>query len=241
MRDTLKDVDVLILCGGKGKRLRKISRSVPKPMAKIGQRPFLDILISHLSNFGFRRFILSVGYKSRIIEDYYLKNHKKGLKIIFSREKKPLGTGGGLKHAQKAVQSQHLFVLNGDSYCRFDPHKFLSFHKKNKSLVSILLRKENNCKDYGEIRISSGSRILAFNEKNDNAKNCWINAGIYIFDQRIFKLMPSIQKFSLERDFFPNLCGRDIFGYKTNGLFIDIGTPKRYLKAQRIFKDKQYG
>ena len=90
MQYALKDVDVLILCGGKGERLREITKSVPKPMVKIGQRPFLDIIITYLSNFGFRRFILGVGYKARIIENYYLKNRKKGLKIIFSREKRPL-------------------------------------------------------------------------------------------------------------------------------------------------------
>ncbi len=230
---TLEGIDVLILCGGMGKRLKKISGPLPKPMVKINERPFLDIIINYLAGFGFKRFILGTGYRGDIIDDYYTKKPKKGLNILFSREKTPLDTGGAVKNAGRLIKSKFFFVLNGDSFCKFNPFKFMSFHKKKKALVSILLRKESKGSDYGEIKIDSYSRILSFNEKNRKVNKCLINAGVYIFDAKIFKLMPLSSKFSLERNLFPKLSGGGIFGYKNSGSFIDIGTPERYLKAKK--------
>lgn len=238
MDNNLKDIDVLILCGGLGKRLKKISSSVPKPMIKIGKRPFLDIIIDHLAGFGLRHFILGVGYKADMINDYYTKNPKKDIKILFSPERNPLDTGGAVKNAKRFIKSNCFFVLNGDSFCRFNPVKFLTFHRKKKALISILLKKESQGKDYGEIKIDKSSRILSFNEKNQKVKKCLINAGIYIFDKRVFGLMSYGRKFSLERDFFPEMSGKDIFGYINSGFFIDIGTPERYSKAKRYFSRK---
>jgi NDP-sugar pyrophosphorylase family protein len=111
----------------------------------------------------------------------------------------------------------------------------VSFHKKNKALVSILVRKANNASEYGEIHMDRHSRITGFNEKNKNASSRMINAGVYIFDKKVFKLMPSARKFSLEQDFFPRLINKNIYGYKSRGYFIDIGTPARYLCARRYF------
>jgi NDP-sugar pyrophosphorylase family protein len=233
MPKTLEGIDVLILCGGMGKRLKKISGPLPKPMVKIGERPFLDIIINYLASFGFRRFILGTGYRADIIEDHYSRKPKKGLSILFCREKKPLDTGGAVKKARISIKSRFFFVINGDSFCKFEPFKFISFHKKKKALVSILLRKELKGSDYGQVKIDRASRITSFNEKNQKAKDCLINAGVYIFDSRIFKFMPSGSKFSLERDLFPKLSGGGIFGYRNTGFFIDIGTPERYLKAKK--------
>ncbi|MFH1248102.1 MAG: sugar phosphate nucleotidyltransferase, partial [Candidatus Omnitrophota bacterium] len=196
MPKTLEGIDVLILCGGMGKRLKKVSGLLPKPMVEIGGRPFLDIIIDYMAGFGFKRFILGTGYRADIIEDYYSKKPKKGLNILFCREKTPLDTGGAVKNARRLIKSKFFFVLNGDSFCKFDPIKFMSFYKKKKALVSILLRKEPKGSDYGEIKIDRNSRILSFNEKNRKVKKCLINAGVYIFDTKIFKLMPLGLKFS---------------------------------------------
>lgn len=239
MQKTAKDVDVYILCGGLGKRLRKISPKVPKPLVKIGGKSFLDIIINYMANFGFRRFILGIGYKADVVKEYYIRNPKQGLKIIFSQEKEPLGTGGAVKKAKKLISSNPFFVLNGDSFCNFNPLDFLKFHKKKKSLVSILLRQVSGAKDYGEAKVDRSWRILSFNEKNNTRGKSWINAGAYLFDKKVFNFMPVADRFSLEYDFFPKIAGSNIFGYHKSGFFIDIGTPERYWEAKKYLEKNE--
>jgi len=231
-----QDVDVLILCGGLGKRLRKVSGCVvPKPMVRVAGKPFLDILLGYFSSFGFRRFILGVGYRQEHIRNYY-RLCPKGIDISFSDEKTPLGTGGAVKNARTFIKSKTFFVVNGDSFCDFDPIKFLKFHRENKSLVSILLTKSSAARDYGQIIMNGKQRILVFNEKNRNAKNCFVNAGVYLFERKVYNFMAKEDIFSLEYDFFPKMAGKRIFGFPSPGYFIDIGTPEKYLKAKKYFQ-----
>lgn len=231
MPSPLENIDVFILCGGLGRRLRRIDPHLPKPMVEINGRPFLDILLQYLSRFGFRRFILGVGYKADRIKNYYSKNKVPGAKILFSQEKTPLGTGGAVRKAARLIQSNPFFVVNGDSFCKFDPVDFLKFHKCKNSLISILLRKAHVDIDYGKVTIDKVWRIRSFNEKIATTKRCLINTGIYIFNKKALSMMPPATRFSLERDLFPKMSGGEIFGYPRAGFFIDIGTPKRYLKA----------
>jgi len=236
MDNRFKYIDVFILCGGFGKRLRKLNLDVPKPMAKMGDKHFLDIIIAYMANFGFRRFILGLGYKADFIMKYYSNKPEESLKIIFSHEKNPLGTGGAVKKAKKLISSRNFFVLNGDSFCQFNPQDFLSFHRRKKALATILLKRlSDDAKDYGKVKIDRLFRITSFQEKNGNAKKCLINSGVYLFDKKIFNLMTCQDNFSLEHDLFPDLAGNGLFGYIDPGYFIDIGTPKRYFKAKRHF------
>jgi NDP-sugar pyrophosphorylase family protein len=237
----LKNIDVLILAGGLGKRLRKISRGRPKPMVRFQDTPFLDILIRHMVNFGFKRFILGIGYKANVVKAYYASRKIKGLEILFSQERKPLGTGGAVKKAKRLLKSNPFIVLNGDSFCKFKPLDFLKFHKKKKAVVSILLKEVENGADYGKVKLDKANRIVDFNEKNSQPKSCLINVGVYVFDKKAFGLMPRAKVFSLERDFFPKLAGKNCFGYAKSKFFIDIGTPERYLKANRYFLKNTYG
>lgn len=242
MRDKAEGIDIYILCGGRGKRLRKISRGIPKPMMKIGDRPFLDIIIDFMSGFGFKRFILGTGYRSKLIRDYYSNKDSHGLEIGFCEEKTPLDTGGALKKTVRLIKSDPFFVLNGDTFCRFNPLRFLRFHRDKKSIASIILRKVSRAPDYGEIRMNGSGRIISFREKNEKAEKCLVNSGVYLFDKKIFGLMPASRKFSLEKDLFPSLSGKDFFGYITPGFFIDIGTPERYSKARNYFlKQAEHG
>ncbi len=236
----LKDIDVVILCGGLGKRLRSIAKDIPKPMVKIGRRPLLDTIIHYMADFGCRRFILCLGYKANLIKSYYTDNDSmRGLNIVFSYEKTPLGTGGAVKNAKRLIRSNPFIVLNGDSFRKFNLAHFLKFHQQKKSLVTILLKKVTNGREYGEVKVDKSSRILSFNEKNSAVKNCLINAGVYIFDKKVFRLMPATSEFSLEFDFFPRMAQKKIFGYPYRGYFIDIGTPERYQEAKKHLLKKR--
>lgn len=216
--------------------MRTVSLGFPKPMLKLSNRYFLDIIINAMVGAGFKRFILGLGYKADIIEKYYSKKKIPGVEIIFSREKKLLDTGGAIKNARRFIHSNPFMVLNGDSFCYYDPYRFLKFHQKKKALVSALLKRVKDGSDFGAVMIDRAERIVNFREKTVSKHMILINAGVYIFDQKIFKMMPLSLRFSLERDFFPSLIGQDIYGYKTQGFFIDIGTPERYRKAINYFK-----
>lgn len=237
----IKDIDCFILCGGKGKRLKKITGKVPKPMASIGKRPFLDIVICHLRRLGFKRFILGVGYGAEFIKKYYSKNKIPGVKIIFSKEARLLGTGGALKKAQKFIKSKDFLVINGDSFSDFNPREFIRSYRQKNASALILLRKIKNSKDYGLVSVNPRSEIVSYNEKISKGRGGFINSGVYLFSRKIFSMMPAKPVFSLEYDFFPSIVGKGLYGHKGSGFFIDIGTPDRYLKAKEYFlKNKGY-
>jgi D-glycero-alpha-D-manno-heptose 1-phosphate guanylyltransferase len=231
----LKEIDVLILCGGLGKRLRSSIGESQKAMAKINGRPFLDILLSEFHKQGFRRIILCSGYKSDDIERYYKQNHF-GLTIDIVKESEPLGTGGAIKNAQKYIKSNPFIALNGDSICPLSYKDFIGFHLKQKAVASIVLTTVKDPSDFGLITLKPDSRIKSFQEKAKGIGSKLISAGIYCFKKEIFGFMPGADKFSVEKDFFPVLVGQRFFGYKTEVDFLDIGTPERYNKAKQYFE-----
>jgi len=228
-----KNIDVLILCGGEGKRLRKVSGKAPKPMVLIGNKPFLDIVINYFKSFGFKKFILSIGYKSDYIKKYYRLNKPEGIKMLFSKENQPLGTGGAVKKVKRLIQSKSFLVLNGDSFARVDIEKFVKFYRKKKAKALILLRTSRNGKDVGRVTINKNSELTNFSEKTIDNSSALMNSGIYLFDTEIFSYMPRKKVFSLEYDFFPQMIGKRVYGYKETGFFVDIGTPERYFAARK--------
>lgn len=231
-------MDCLILCGGKGKRLKEVTGKIPKVMVCIGSRPFLDILIDYLRSRGFTRFILATGYGAKFIRDYYSKPKFQGIKFVFSEEDIPLGTGGAIKKAERLIRSKDFLVVNGDSFSEFEPEEFRRFFKQNKAVALLLLKKAKNKKDFGSVSIGTDSKVVSFNEKSRLKGTGFISSGIYLFSKKIFSLMPKKTMFSLEHDFFPKITGKGLFAIVGRGLFVDIGTPQRYLKAKEIFFKK---
>lgn len=230
------NIDVVVLCGGMGTRLKGILGDNPKPMAKIDERPFLDILVGYTATFGFKRFILCAGYKAESIQEYY-KSKKSRVEILIIEEEELLGTGGAVKNAEALIQSSPFLILNGDSFFDIDLCKFIDFHLSKKALLSVALISAKDAKDYGSIEIDSLDRVVRFSEKEKAGRGSLINAGIYLFNSEVLSLMPSNKKFSLEYDFFPKIVGREFYGYLAKGLFVDIGTPERYIQARQLLKD----
>ena len=231
--NALRDTDVLILCGGLGKRLRKEIGKSQKVMAKVHGYPFLDHVIRYLKNEGFRRIILCTGYQAKIVEKYY-QVHNQGLMIEFSEEKIPLGTGGAVKNARRLIRSNPFFVLNGDSFCSVKFNSFIKFHQSKQAMAAIVISPTKERDDFGSIVLDQSSKIKAFKEKSPTATGHFVNAGIYCFTQDIFSLMPKDKNFSLEYDFFPRLVRKRLFGFKVKTRFMDIGTPQRYKEAKSI-------
>ena len=226
-QDDISNLDVLILCGGFGKRLKENSQNCPKPMVEINGRPFLEILIDHTSSFGFRRYILCAGFKSKVIEQYFQKKNDDNTYIL-SKEDEPLGTGGGIKKAAPYILSSTFIVLNGDSICRANLNDFVDFHESNNASVSMAVATINDVSEYGSVVINDRSEINEFKEKSDHIKGQGlINAGIYLFKKPVLDQISSGQNISLEKEFFPSMIGQKFYGFKTKERLFDIGTPQR--------------
>jgi len=229
------NTDVLILCGGKGRRIQSVAKGRPKSMIDINGVPFLDILIDYVENFGFKRVVLCIGYMGDFIKRYYSGRESK-LDIVFSEEKELLGTAGAIKNAEPVIKSAQFLVLNGDSFCRIDLKDFLRFHIEKHAGCSMVLTKIENSRDYGFVSLNETGEITAFNEKSKNGNDGFINAGIYAISKEILPLIPEDKEFSLEKQLFPGIVNRRFYGYITERPLIDIGVPERYDLANKMFK-----
>ncbi len=229
-------IDVVVLCGGLGTRLKKVVSDRPKVMAEVNNKPFLEILIDYIAVFGFRRFVMCVGYMKEKIREHF--ERRKDVEILFSAEEELLGTAGAIKNAEKFIRSNPFLVVNGDSFCRINVKGFLDFHITKKAYASIALVLPEKDADYGVVAIGDDQRILSFNEKREPDTGGFINAGMYFFNRDILKLIPENITYSLEYNLFPHIIDKGIYGYVTGEKLIDIGTPERYRKAEEILNKK---
>lgn len=236
---TPRKIDVVLLCGGLGTRLKTVVHDRPKPMAEINDHPFLDILIDYVSDYGFKRFILCTGYKGDVVRKYYETKNSQAV-FLFSEEKEALGTGGAIKNAEPLIQSNVVLVMNGDSFCNLNMLDFLNYHDSKKAFASIALVKKEKPLDCGVVRIDGNGRITGFHEKVKTNDMSLVNAGVYLFSKEVLSLIPAHKNYSLEFDLFPALVqNKAVYGFFTNQPLIDIGTPERYELAKRIFNSDQ--
>jgi NDP-sugar pyrophosphorylase family protein len=181
----------IILAGGRGKRLRPITDYVPKPLIPIKNIPIIEWQIKYLKKFGVSEVIICSGYKTEMIENY-LNNKKLGIKISFSVEDIPLGTGGAIKKAGKKINEKSFIVINGDIITNIDLKKLL---KKENSIASIQLKTK-----FGILQ-TDDDKIIKFDEKKE-IENLWMNAGIYHLKKNTLKDLPD--KGDIEKTLFPN-------------------------------------
>ncbi len=236
MSRNLREIDVVILCGGLGKRLRSVVFDQPKVLAKIGEKTFLDILIDNLLMYRFKNVILSVGYLKKQIKNHFNFDKNYDYTITFSEEEEPLGTGGAIRKAKTLIRSNPFIVMNGDSICKVDFGSFVDFHTEKKALLSIVLAHSKTAQDYGSVILDSSQRITGFNEKIAGKNKNLINAGVYLMEKDIFSYMPKQNRFSLEYDLFPKTIDNRCYGFLTESELIDIGTPERYERAINLLK-----
>jgi D-glycero-alpha-D-manno-heptose 1-phosphate guanylyltransferase len=227
--------DVVILAGGLGKRLQSVTGGAQKVLARINDKPFLEILIDYIASQGGRRFILCVGHGSDEVEAYF-KNKYQDREIVFSREESPLGTGGAIKQGALHVKTAQFLAMNGDCFCVIDYNQFIAFHQKQHSKATLGVTLMPDAREYGTIEIDTDHSIKAFKEKQSIEEQAFINTGTYCFDAHVFSLAATPAKFSIEYDFFPHLVGKGFYAFEVENRFIDIGTPERYTWAQEHLK-----
>ncbi len=226
--------DIIILAGGFGTRLQTVVKDVPKPMAPVDGKPFLEWLINYLSKISPNKIILSTGYKHEIIEAHFGKSYK-NIPIVYSIETYPLGTGGAIKKALNLIETENCLVLNGDTFLQIDHLNFLNFHNKSNALFSMALKPMKNPARYGTVE-TDGDAIKKFNEKNPELSEGLINTGVYLMNKSIIKHFPEQEKFSFETDFMELKTGEiEMKSFITDDYFIDIGIPEDYKKANDEF------
>lgn len=232
-----RQTDVLVLVGGKGTRLRTVVNDRPKPMAVVGNRPFLDYLLDYVSSFGFNRIILCAGYMSGHLKEHYI-NADRNQDFVLSIEDEPLGTGGAIKNAEPLIKTDPFIVMNGDSFCPVDFNDLLAFHVRKNARVSMIVTKSESTNDYGSILMDREGGISSFREKAPGKNSSLINAGVYAFSRSLLAQMPPDRRISLENELFPALCGKGLYGLFSKNSVLDIGTPERYESAKQRFAVK---
>ncbi len=228
--------EAILLAGGLGTRLQKIVPCLPKPLAPVNGRPFIEYLMDFLIRNNIRKFILSVGYKQEEFASHFANDYK-GCQIIFSVENEPLGTGGGISKALDFAESEDVLVINADTLFRINISSFYSFHNKNNFEFSIALRQMEDVSRYGSVEIDNDNRVVGFTEKNSKTGSGYINGGVYLIKKDFLKKMNLPSKFSLEKDCLEKYFNSmKIGGFPSIGYFLDIGIPEDYEKAQYELK-----
>lgn len=234
--ENFSDLTAAILAGGLGRRLRAVVPDQPKVLVKVHGRPFLQYILEQIAHLKIGKVVLCTGYLGERIEACFHDSYK-NLRLVYSREAFPLGTGGALRLALPLFGSGTVIVLNGDSYCNVDLVSFWEWHCAQKAEASILLVEQADTRRYGRIETDGTGRVINFEEKNQQGGKGWINGGIYLLTNQFLQSIPERKVVSLERETFPSWIGSGLYGYKTLGRFLDIGTPESYRVAAEFFDE----
>ncbi|MDQ3117600.1 MAG: nucleotidyltransferase family protein [Verrucomicrobiota bacterium] len=223
----------IVLCGGLGTRLRAVVSDRPKSMALIGNVPFLQLLLQELRGQGVQDVILGTGYRADQIEKFFGSGESVGLRLHYSEEDAPLGTGGALKLAEELL-SDPVVVMNGDSYVDWSLAAMADMFFQTKADIVMILQEVPDVGRYGSVTIDADGRVAEFVEKGSRTGAGLINAGIYLLRKEIVSDLERGSAISLERDVFPKFLGKKFYGLISRGVFIDIGVPADLERAQTV-------
>jgi len=232
--------EAVILAGGFGTRLKSVVSDIPKVMAPVNGRPFLEYILDYLENYIVEHVVLSVGYKHEIIQNHF-GNKYKSIAIDYAIEEEPLGTGGGIKLAFDKIGDNRAYVLNGDTMFRINLIRLFDFHLTKSSSFAIVLRQVADVSRYGAVDIDKNKRVTRFNEKGIRQGPGLINGGVYLLHKKFFAENNFPAKFSIEKDGFEKMVETyPYYGLLCKQYFLDIGIPEDYQKAQHEFKEFGY-
>lgn len=229
-------MEAIVLAGGLGTRLASRLNGIPKPMAPVAGRPFLEILLSRLAEAGCGRVILSVGHLSSVIQDHFGSEFR-GMSLAYAVEASPLGTGGAIRMALEAAQEPNVLVLNGDTFVSLDYEEMLEFHVGSGAQVTMAVSPQPDVARYGEVvlvpdDVMNADRVAGFREKGRSGPG-WINAGVYVLGKDFPWPAAAVEKFSFETDVLMAATDRlRIAAFPAGGGFIDIGVPEDLDRAQ---------
>ena len=223
----------LLLAGGLGTRLRPLTENLPKPMALVGNRPWLEHLILHMKKFGVDEFVITLKHYPEKIRQYFGDGSRLGVRIQYVVEDTLKGTAGAIKNAERYLDERFI-VVNADIVHEADLRQLLDFHEKHGGAVTIGLTEVEDPSHYGVVEQDGDGAILRFVEKPkpEEAPSKLINAGIYVMEKRVLDYIPENREVSIERETFPLLIEKrmGVFGLAISGYWMDMGTKERYRK-----------
>ena len=225
---------VVILAGGLGTRISEYTKTIPKPMVKIMNKPILFHIMKHFVNYGFQDFYIALGYKGNTIKNYFKSNNFKWNINLIDTGKETM-TGGRIKRLKKYLGSEKFFLTYGDGISDINLDKLLNFHNKKKSLVTLTAVRPQA--RFGAIKIK-GTKVLYFKEKS-RLDESWINGGFFVMEPEIFNYIKNDQTF-LEREPLEKLGKRKkLFAYKHTGYWQCMDTVRDREILQKDFKNKK--
>lgn len=234
------NITAAILAGGLGTRLRAVVTDRPKALAEVHGRPFLSFLLDQLAAARIRDVVLCIGYRGEQVRAAFGDAYG-GLRLRYSQERELLGTAGALRLALPLLQSDPVLVMNGDSFCETDLRAFARWHWERGAEATLLLVRVPDAGRYGRVEVDAAGRVLRFEEKGSTGDPGWVNAGVYLLSRRLLGTIPAGRPVSLEHQVFPAWIGRGLYGYRTAGRFLDIGTPEAYAMAEAFFAPEVLG
>jgi mannose-1-phosphate guanylyltransferase len=226
-------MQALILAGGEGTRLRPLTSTTPKPVVPLANRPFISFMIDWLRRHGVDDVVLSCGFLAQGVRQVLGEGESLGVRIRYVEEPTPLGTGGALRYAGELLD-ERFFMLNGDVLSDIDLSAQLARHERTGARATLALYPVEDPSAYGLVRLKPDDSIAEFLEKPspEEIDSDLINAGAYILERSILEEMaPPGTNISIERDVFPKLVGRGLYGFAADGYWLDIGTPDRFLQG----------
>lgn len=225
--------ECIVLAGGLGTRLRSVVADKPKCMAPLGEHPFLYYLLQYLHQQGITHAVLSLGYLSEQVISW-CNSMDLPLRVSFTVEPEPLGTGGGILHALPALEGKEVFIVNGDTYFDVNLSAFHQFHTAHQSPLSLALKPMQQFDRYGSIELDAAERISAFHEKQFCTEGL-INGGIYLTSTDFLNSLSLPEKFSFEKEVLePGAATSSLYGFISDTYFIDIGIPEDYEAAKKV-------
>lgn len=224
----IQDNWVIIMAGGLGSRLRPLTTDIPKPLLKVGSKPILETIIDNCISYGFKRFYLSVNYKSQMIEDYFGDGSKFGIQIRYLKEKEQKGTAGSLSLLPE-MPSKPFLVMNADLVTDLNFQDLINFHMEHKSVATMCVKEYDFAVPYGVVKVNEGA-IEKIEEKP--VHKFFVNAGIYVLDPKVLRLIPENESLDMT-----DLLGKVIESNQSTTVFpiheywLDIGSVDDYQHA----------
>ncbi|MBV8952956.1 MAG: NDP-sugar synthase [Solirubrobacterales bacterium] len=226
-------MQALILAGGEGTRLRPLTSTMPKPVVPLVDRPFVAYMLEWLRGHGVDDVVLSCGFMAEAVRSVLGDGAGLGIKLTYLEEPEPLGTGGAVRFAEHLL-AERFFVLNGDVLTDIDLTAQLEQHERTGARATLALTSVEDPSAYGLVRREADFSVREFVEKPgaEQIDTNLVNAGAYILEREVLaEMAPAGTNISIERELFPALVRRGLFGYEAAGYWLDIGTPERYLQG----------
>ena len=225
-------MQALILAGGEGTRLRPLTTTVPKPVVPLVDRPFIAFMLDWLRAHDVHDVVMSCGHLASGVRNVLGDGSAYGIMLRYVEEPRPLGTGGALKYAAALLDDRFL-MLNGDVLTDIDLSAQIVQHERTGARATLALTPVDDPSNYGLVRTTDGGEVTEFVEKPapDQIDTRNISAGAYVLERSVLDLLEEDQPASIERDVFPRLVGQGLYGFVSNGYWLDIGTPERYLEG----------